>query len=59
MRGRGSLFYHEIAHILGLGHVSDRPLLMYPIHTVGQSPLTPQAGDIAGLRQLLAPSACN
>lgn len=58
VRGRGALLYHEIAHILGLGHVSDDRLLMYPIHTVGQSPLTPQAGDIAGLRELYAPSSC-
>lgn len=58
VRGRGSLLYHEIGHILGLGHVSDKRLLMYPIHTVGKSPLTPQAGDIAGLRELYAPSSC-
>lgn len=58
VRGRGALLYHEIGHILGLGHVKDKRLLMYPIHTVGQSPLTPQAGDIAGLRELYAPSTC-
>ena len=58
VRGRGALLYHEIGHILGLGHVKDERLLMYPIHTVGQSPLTPQAGDIAGLRELYAPSTC-
>ncbi len=58
VRGRGALLYHEIGHILGLGHVKDKRLLMYPIHTVGQSPLTPQAGDIAGLRELYAPSSC-
>lgn len=58
VRGRGALLYHEIGHIIGLGHVKDKRLLMYPIHTVGQSPLTPQAGDIAGLRQLYAPESC-
>lgn len=58
VRGRGALLYHEIGHILGLGHVKDRRLLMYPIHTVGQSPLTPQPGDIAGLRELYAPTSC-
>ena len=58
VRGRGALLYHEIGHILGLGHVKDKRLLMYPIHTVGQSPLTPQSGDIAGLRELYAPSTC-
>lgn len=58
LRGRGALLYHEIGHILGLGHVKDKRLLMYPIHTFGQSPLTPQAGDIAGLRELYAPSTC-
>ena len=58
VRGRGALLYHEIGHILGLGHVTDKRLLMYPIHTVGQSPLTPQAGDIAGLRELYAPTSC-
>lgn len=58
VRGRGALLYHEIGHILGLGHVKDTRLLMHPIHTVGQSPLMPQAGDIAGLRELYAPSSC-
>lgn len=58
VRGRGALLYHEIGHILGLGHVKDKGLLMYPIHTVGQSPLTPQSGDIAGLRELYAPASC-
>ena len=58
VRGRGSLLYHEIGHILGLGHVSDDRLLMYPVHTFGQSPLVPQKGDIAGLRELYRPQSC-
>ncbi len=58
VRGRGALLYHEIGHILGLGHVSDDRLLMYPVHTFGQSPLVPQKGDIAGLRELYRPQSC-
>ncbi|MFZ8979757.1 MAG: matrixin family metalloprotease [Candidatus Nanopelagicales bacterium] len=57
-RGRGALLLHEIGHILGLGHVTDRGQLMFPIHTLGKSPLTPQRGDIAGLKELYAPATC-
>ena len=56
--GRGVTLLHEIGHVLGLGHVTDRAQLMYPIHTDGQSPLTPQRGDIAGLKELYAPATC-
>ncbi len=56
--GRGALLKHEVAHALGLGHVTSDRELMFPIHTAGISPLTPQKGDIAGLRELYAPSAC-
>lgn len=55
--GRGVTLLHEMAHVLGLGHVSDRSLLMYPVHSPG-SPLTPQTGDIAGLKDLYAPATC-
>lgn len=55
--GRGVTLLHELGHVLGLGHVSKRSLLMYPVHSSG-SPLTPQAGDIAGLKELYAPSTC-
>lgn len=55
--GRGVTLLHEIGHVLGLGHVAKRTLLMHPVHSSG-SPLAPQGGDIAGLRQLYAPSAC-
>jgi len=55
--GRGVTLFHEVSHVLGLGHVSDERQLMYPAHTPG-APLTPQRGDIAGLKQLYAPSSC-
>lgn len=58
VRGRGSLLFHEIGHILGLGHVKDERQVMFPIHTVGQSPLELQSGDIAGLRELYPPPSC-
>jgi hypothetical protein len=56
--GRGVTLLHEIGHILGLGHVTDRRQLMYPIHIDGRSPLTPQRGDIAGTKELYAPTNC-
>jgi predicted Zn-dependent protease len=56
--GRGVTLLHEIGHVLGLGHVTDRAQLMYPIHTDGRSPLTPQRGDIAGLKELYGPATC-
>jgi len=52
------MLLHEIGDVLDLGHVTDRDRLMYPIHTDGQSPLTPQRGDITGLKELYAPSTC-
>ena len=58
VEGRVALLRHEVAHALGLGHVLSDRELMFPIHTAGVSPLTPQKGDIAGLRELYAPSAC-
>jgi len=56
--GRGALLKHELGHVLGLGHVTDESQLMFPIHTRGLSPLTPQRGDIAGLRDLYQPASC-
>ena len=58
VKGRGALLYHELMHVLGYGHVTDDQQLMYPIHTLGVSPLEPQSGDIAGLRELYAPKTC-
>ena len=51
VEGRVALLRHEVAHALGLGHVTSDRELMFPIHTAGVSPLTPQNGDIAGLRE--------
>jgi ribosomal protein L24E len=54
---RGNLIQHELGHVAGLDHVSDRSQLMYPsIHSA--SPDGYAAGDRAGLAQLGARQGC-
>lgn len=54
---RGNLILHEVAHVMGLDHVSDRAQLMFPT----MSSATPNgfaAGDLAGLSQVGAAAGC-
>ncbi|GLY33673.1 matrixin family metalloprotease [Kineosporia sp. NBRC 101731] len=55
--GRGALIVHEVTHSLGLGHVTDRAALMYPISGVG-SPTTLTPYEIAGLNTLYNAKSC-
>ena len=51
-----TLLRHEMAHALGLGHARTPSELMYPV-LVPESPTTYQAGDLAGLRRIGAPTS--
>lgn len=54
---RSNLVMHEIGHVMGLDHVSDRRQLMHP----QLSETTPKgfaAGDLAGLKKLGAEAGC-
>ena len=55
--GRGALITHEVGHSLGLGHVTDRREIMYPVATNG-SPLGLEKGDVAGLDTLYRAMGC-
>ncbi|GAB3267423.1 hypothetical protein GCM10027456_52510 [Kineosporia babensis] len=55
--GRGALIVHEVVHALGLGHVTDKQALMYPISDVG-SPTTLTKHEIAGLNTLYNAKSC-
>src|SRR6478736_5981808 len=46
---RGRMLMHELGHAVGLGHVSDRAQVMYPVDS---GPAVWGAGDRAGLRVL-------
>ena len=51
---RQAIYLHELAHAMGLGHVTDRSQLMYPkvsVHTFGR-------GDLAGLARVGAYTGC-
>jgi hypothetical protein len=54
---RGNLIMHELAHIAGLDHVTDRGELMYASIS-SQSPNGYGPGDRAGLEQLGAAAGC-
>lgn len=55
--GRGALIVHEVAHSLGLGHVTTKAALMYPISDVG-SPTGLTTAEIAGLNALYNAKSC-
>lgn len=55
--GRGALITHEIGHALGLGHVTERAEVMYPVATNG-SPIGLEPGDRAGLNALYHAKSC-
>lgn len=44
------IIIHELAHLVGLGHVDDRDELMYPVVTMGNAEFG--SGDLAGLAAL-------
>lgn len=46
-----AVMLHELAHVVGLGHVKDRSQLMNAVQ-YGRGVLTLQDGDLAGLRKL-------
>jgi hypothetical protein len=51
---RQAIYLHELAHAMGLGHVTDRSQLMYPqvsVRTFGR-------GDLAGLARVGARTGC-
>ncbi|GLY18492.1 hypothetical protein Kisp01_55060 [Kineosporia sp. NBRC 101677] len=55
--GRGALVVHEVVHSLGLGHVTAKSALMYPISSVG-SPTGLTKAEIAGLNTLYNAKSC-
>ena len=53
----GALLLHELAHVMGLGHVAENKQLMYPSiqpSTIGRF----EAGDLAGLSDQGAMNGC-
>lgn len=53
---RGGLLMHELAHVVGLGHVDDSSQIMFD--KSGQRPAKWGAGDIAGLHELGGAGGC-
>ncbi len=54
---RGNLLLHELGHVVGLQHTSDRNQLMYPV-LLGRARSGYRPGDLAGLRALGRSSGC-
>jgi hypothetical protein len=53
----GELLLHELGHVVGLGHTSDRAQVMFPdILPLGTAAYG--AGDLTGLRQLGRAAGC-
>jgi hypothetical protein len=54
---RGNLVLHELGHVMGLDHVSDKDQLMYPTLS-SKTPNGFAAGDLAGLAKLGQSGGC-
>ena len=55
----GRVLLHELAHVMGLGHSSDRAQLMYPEATEQTTTVAEYGrGDLAGLRLLGREAGC-
>ena len=54
----GRVFIHELAHILGLGHVGRSDQVMFPELGVQRGEAVFQPGDLAGLRLLGREAGC-
>lgn len=54
----GRIILHELAHVTGLGHVSDPGQLMYPEASDHTATTAFQKGDAAGLRLLGREAGC-
>jgi hypothetical protein len=48
---RGNVLLHELGHVVGLGHVNNSSLLMYPTMSA-RTPAGFAAGDLAGLAKV-------
>lgn len=56
--GAGPVLLHELAHAVGVGHVSDPTQIMNAVATPG-GPTTYGAGDLAGLWQVGSAQGCS
>ncbi|GAB6898154.1 matrixin family metalloprotease [Kineosporia succinea] len=54
---RGGLILHELGHVLGLNHVTNKKALMYPVSSNG-SPSTLTAYEKSGLKLLYPAASC-
>lgn len=57
--GRGSLLFHELGHVFGLGHVRQKTTLMHEFFYGGTTRGEPGKAEIKGLRHLYRPNSCN